>query len=167
MKRLYQLVAALALFVAILGIARPAQAYYCMQWDPLHISCLGYSVDLLPNARWCGNNPSPGVNEVIVYTKTGWDSSANAWDAHSWCQIITVPTTGTEIIPHLSTYNYNWQYHVASWWAGSNVQIGFWSGSFNGTYLPFNINAPYVQTYEGNTSADWGFYPESMAMSRH
>ncbi len=168
MKRLYQLVAALALFAVTLGIARPAQAYYCQQWDPLGISCLVYSVDLLPNARWCGDNPSPGANEVIVYTKANWDSSSNGWDAHAWCQIISVVSTTAQTIAHLSGYDYNGpSYRVVSWWAGSNVMSGFWSGTFSGNYRAFNTTAPYAQKWDGNTGSDWGWYPESVAFSRH
>lgn len=166
MTFLHRLILGIFLAVGLMVTsARPAAAYTCIAWN-LDLTCSMYSVDLLPNARWCGNSPSPGANEVIFYTKANWDSSSDGYDAHAWCQIVSVNAGAAQTVQYVGNYYGNGWHQIVSWWAGSNVQMGFWSGNFNGTYKSFNTTAPYVQTWDGSTRNDWGFYPGSFAAHR-
>lgn len=151
---------AFGLAVAVEG---PALAYTCLGYDPLWGTCVSYSVDLLPNGQWCGANPQPASNQAILYTQTNYYAPGPSGPTNPpfYCQIITVGVSNQNV-PNLSTYDMNGpQYHIASFWLGSNVQASFWSGnSYTGSIQTFNYGG-----FHNNTAA-WGWYPGSYSLHR-
>ena len=166
MKRLYQFIAALAFAAALLLASKPVQAYYCIVWNPITNSCSQYSVDLLPNATWCGANPSPAANEVLLYMGTNYYAPYASSATAAYCQRVVVNSSFQVGNTQLYDLNgpSNW---IQSVWLGTSVGVGFWSGSFSGTYkgLCGHVSGSCTATpyYENDMHAHWGFYPGSLA----
>lgn len=159
-KALMGLVLGLSLVTLVQG---PAQAYTCASWDPLHYVCGLYTVDLLPNASWCGANPSPAANQVILYTMVNYQApGASDNTYYPYCQIITVGVSNQNV-PVLANYNMNGPTHyIASFWMGTNVQGVFYSAA---NYTGFTQTIGYGG-YNNDTNYYWGYYPASYSFHK-
>jgi hypothetical protein len=160
-NRLFQLVAGLAFAAALMMSAGPAEAYTCACYcNPLYPNlCTTYTVDLLPSATWCGANPSPGANEILIYTNTNYYASYASGPSAPYCQRINVAGGGVSA-SNLATYDLNGpSFHIQSVWLGSNTTAAFYSGTGgSGSSHGLYGNGLY---YENDMATHWGWFPAS------
>jgi hypothetical protein len=165
MNRLYQFIAALAFAASLSLSAGPAQAYTCACYcNPLIPNqCTTYTVDLLPNATWCGANPSPGQYDVLIYTNPNYYASYSSGPSAPYCQRIHLP--GGEAVSDLSVYDLNGpSWHISSVWLGSNTTAAFYSGTGgSGSSHGLYWNSNY---YENDMATHWGWNPASVVLNR-
>lgn len=152
MNKIKKLLMGLVLGLGLVTMCQgPAQAYVCVQWD-ITLNCLRYSVDLLPNARWCNGNPTPGAREATIYIET------NYADVNHWCQVVPVAVGAQLPITNLSAYDLDGpSWNIQSIWLGSNLSGYFWNNNgYGGSYklLGTPVGYPY---YENSVTARWGW----------
>jgi hypothetical protein len=166
-KFLSRLVMTAAFALALAAVAPNANAYYCAQWDPTGLTCLLYSVDLIPNASWCGANPSPASNEVLIYMTTNYTAGSQSTPTNALCQRVVVNSSFQ--VSNLQNYNLDGpQQHIQSIWLGHNVFVAMWSGNFVNNYhylCGYNNggSCPSSFYYNADIHGNWGFYPQSLA----
>jgi len=164
---LRRLILAAAFVLALVAVTPNAQAYTCLQYDPTGIFCIQWSVDLIPHATWCGANPVPASNEVLIFTQINFAAGTASSASNPLCQRVQV--TSAFQVSNLQNYDLDGvQYHIQSVDLGHNVFMGLWSGNFSGTYnLLCGYNnggsCPNSLYFQSDIHQNWGYYPQSFA----
>lgn len=149
------------LLAAIFTFAAPrtADAYQCLYY--YKNQCVYYSADLLPGAQWCGSDPTPTQNQVVLYTSKNEVTS-------EFCQILEVGKYNTHVTS-LSSYGMcgpSW--FIQSIVQGTNVVGWYFQGYYyTGNYVFFNTGLGTTDFYSasGNLTGT-SFYPDSMTLGR-
>lgn len=152
MRTLTKFLIAAALFLALFVPAK-ADAFQCLYW--YGNQCVYWSADLLPNAQWCGSNPVPTRNQVVLYTSTNEVSS-------QYCQIVTIGYSnyGVSSLRDYGMYGYSW--YVQSIVQGTNVRGWYYSDqNYSGQSHFEDWGLGTTDTYHG-----YGFYPASINLGR-
>lgn len=163
MNKIRNLILGLVLGLGIVALVQgPAQAYTCSAYDPLFGTCIQYTVDLLPNAAWCGANPAPAANQILLFTSTNYTATTASSYINPLCQVITVGASNLSV-SNLSTYDMNGpSYWIKSIWAGTDVQGLFYRyNSFGAPSTLINYGG-----YTSDTQYFWGYNPSSYTLHR-